>query len=212
MDSSGNLFVGDTFNHRIRKISPNGSVSTLAGNGMPAWVDGHGTDASFNFPEGVSVGENGYVFVADNYNHRIRIISPGGEVRTLAGCGTGSFADGFGTYACFYAPYDVAVDVNDTVYVADNWNHRICKITADGLVSTLAGSGRIGFADGQGTLSSFRYPGTVAVDHFGTVYVADTSCCAVSNVASNAFSSIGTSTSSTERVHVSAMIRTAMVV
>jgi len=168
--------VGDTFNHRIRMISPNGSVSTLAGNGMAAWADGYGTDASFNYPEGVAVGGNGYVYVADNYNHRIRMISPGGEVRTLAGCGTGSFADGFGTYACFYAPYDVAVDVNDTVYVADNWNQRIRKISADGLVSTLAGSGGIGFADGQGTFSSFQYPETVAVDHLGTVYVGDNNC------------------------------------
>ena len=180
VDSNGNVYVADSPNHRIRKITPDGNVSTLAGNATAGFNNATGTAASFDSPMGIAVDKNDNIYVADNGNHSIRkIISSTGVVSTLAGS-TAGFEDGTVTNALFNYPKGVAVDKDDNVYVADSSNHRIRKITPDGNVSTLAGSGTGSggngvFADGTGATASFNSPMGIAVDSSGNVYVADTS-------------------------------------
>ena len=171
VDGAGNVYVADLSNHRIRKITTSGVVSTLAGSGTSGYTDGTGTSAQFNSPTGVAVDGAGNVYVADQGNHRIRKITTSGVVSTLAGS-TSGYTDGTGTSAKFYNPSGVAVDGAGNVYVADQSNHRIRKITASGVVSTLAGS-TYGYTDGTGTSAKFAYPFGVAVDGAGNVYVAD---------------------------------------
>jgi sugar lactone lactonase YvrE len=149
-------------------------VTTLAGNGTSGFVDGTGDAAKFNYPYGIAVDSAGNVYVADAGNHRIRKITPDGTVTTLAGGGTAGSDDGTGAAARFFTPYGVAVDPAGNVYVAEYGKHRIRKITPDGTVTTLAGNGTEGFADGIGSAAMFRLPRAIAVDAVGNVYVADT--------------------------------------
>ena len=127
VDTSGNVYVADTNNHRIRRITSGGVVSTLAGN-VNIFVDGIGTGAGFFNPYGVAVDTSGNVYVADSSNHRIRKITSGGVVSTLAGNVSIKCADGIGTGASFSYPYGVAVDTSGNVYVADASNHRIRRL------------------------------------------------------------------------------------
>ena len=150
-----------------------GTVSTLAGNGTLGFAEGTGAVARFYQPTGLAFDADGNMYVADNQNHRIRKITPAGEVSTFAGSGTAGFADGSGTAAQFESPFGVAVDVGGNVYVADTYNHRIRKINPAGVVSTLAGNGSYGYADGGGAAAKFYVPKGVAVDPAGNVYVAD---------------------------------------
>ena len=172
--AGGTVYVADLSNHRIRAINPTtGQVTTLAG-GTPGFADGTGDTAQFDFSFGVAVAPNGTVYVADS--NRIRAINPTTRVvTTLAGSGTDGFADGPGTTAQFGSPYGVAVAAGGTVYVADVSNNRIRAINpTTSRVSTLAGSGTEGFADGTGTNAQFNRPYGVAVAPNGTIYVADT--------------------------------------
>ncbi len=173
--ADGNIYVADLGNHKIRKITPAGIVSTLAGSGSSGSVDGAGVTASFNSPHGVAVDGSGNVFVADTYNQKIRKITPAGIVSTLAGSGSIGSADGAGVTASFDSPRAVAVDGSGSVFVADASNQKIRKISPVGLVSTLAGSGAQGSADGAGITAGFRFPYGIAVDLTGNVYVADAS-------------------------------------
>jgi sugar lactone lactonase YvrE len=173
VDGNGTVYVADQFNHRIRKVTSSGVVTTLAGNGTAGFADGNGTAARFNNPIGIAVDGSGNVYVADADNHRVRKITPSGVVTTLAGNGTAGFANGNGTLASFAVPLDVVVDGGGNVYVADSNNNRIRKITSAGVVTTLAGSGNATFADGNATTASFNQPNGVAVDAGGNVYVAD---------------------------------------
>lgn len=170
VDGRGNVYVADTGNRRIRKITPDGEVSTLAGS-TEGYADGIGMAAQFSTPSDVAVDGSGNVYVADQYNHRIRKITPDGAVSTLAGS-TFGYADGEGTAAKFLSPQGVAVDGSGNVYVADLNNHRIRKITPEGVVSTVAGS-TYGYADGPGTEAYFYHPRDVGVDDSGNIYVAD---------------------------------------
>ena len=147
-------------------------VTTLAGSSAASYLDATGREARFNSPSGVVVGAGGNLYVSDTLNNRIRIITPGGVVSTLAGSSWG-FQDGPGTSAKFANPEGVAVDAAGNVYVADMLNHRIRIITPDGIVSTFAGSGFGGYGDGIAASASFTHPMGVAVDAAGNVYVAD---------------------------------------
>jgi len=170
VDGSGNIYVADSQNHRIRKITPAGLVSTLAGSTF-GYADGTGSEARFSTPNGVAVDGSGNVYVSEYSNHRIRKITPTGQVTTLAGS-TRGYADGGGTNARFDSPEAVAVDGSGNLYVADAQNHRIRKITPEGVVSTLAGS-TPGYADGSGSAAKFHGPNSVAIDGSGNLYVFD---------------------------------------
>lgn len=172
VDSAGIMYVTDMGNNRIRKVTPGGVVSTVAGSGVQGANDGTGTSAQFGNPCGITIGTDGTLYVTDS-NNLVRKITSGSVVTTLAGSTLG-FANGAGTSARFYGPSGIAVDSAGTVYVADIGNKRIRKITPDGVVSTLAGSGASGFADGTGAGAIFYNPTGVAVDSSGVVYVADT--------------------------------------
>jgi streptogramin lyase len=151
VDVAGNIYVADTGNHAIRKITPAGTVTTLAGTaGHSGAMDGMGTAASFNSPQGIAVDSNGNVYVADTNNHVIRKIDSTGAVTTFAGSSTmtGS-SDGSGTAARFYFPRGLATDASGNVYVADPDNNAIRKITPAGVVTTVAGTvGVEGFVPG----------------------------------------------------------------
>ena len=174
VDRADNVYVADQGNNRIRKVTPAGVVTTLAGSGTAGWVDETGTAAQFNQPSGVAVDGVGNVYVADTINHRIRKVTPAGVVTTLAGSGTAGWAEGTGTAAQFNQPIGVALDGAGNVYVGDYSNHRIRKVTPAGVVTTLAGSGTAGWVDETGTAAQFNQPSGVAVDGVGNVYVADT--------------------------------------
>lgn len=173
VDGSGNVYVADRYNHRIAKITPAGVVSTLAGSGVSGFADGPALTAQFNEPVGVAVDGAGNIYVADVGNQRIRKITSAGVVSTLAGNGVSGFADGNGAAAMFSGPWALAVDANGNVYVADQTNHRIRKITASGVVSTLAGNGTPSYVDGTGTAAQFSSPAGIAIDGSGNIIVAD---------------------------------------
>lgn len=176
VDQYGNVFVADVFNHKIRKISPAGSVSTYAGNGQPGFADNsNGLKASFHFPVDLTVDAAGNLFVTDEANNRIRKITLGRSVSTFAGSGyTGSFDNKVGEAATFNQPNGIAIDERGNLYIADQLNHKIRKITPSGVVTTLAGSGAAGSSDNViGTMASFNNPRGVAVDKAGNIYVGD---------------------------------------
>ncbi len=173
IDDDGNIYTAEYKGHRIRKITPKGVVSTLAGSGEAGFADGTGENASFNNPEGVAVDSIGNVYVSDSNNHKIRKIAPNGNVTTLAGSGKKGFADGTGAEASFKSPTGVALDLVGNIYVSDKGNHQIRKITPSGVVTTIAGSGKPGFQDGPGTKASFSSPFGIAVNDLGHVFVAD---------------------------------------
>jgi hypothetical protein len=168
--------VADSVNETIRKITPNGDVSTLAG--FPrsyGSVDATGSAARFHNPEGIAVDDSGNVYVADEVNATVRKITPAGVVTTLAGFpGSAGAADGTGNVARFQYLNDVAVDASGNVYVADTGNDAIRKITPFGVVTTLAGqSGDPGSVDGIGSVARFNNPGGIAVDVTGNLFISD---------------------------------------
>jgi len=172
VDGQGNVYIAER-GHRIRRISVDGMVSTVAGTGIPGYADGPVSTAQFNYPNGVALNDTGNVYVADTFNHRIRAIQPDGSVSTFAGVGEAGYQDGPASQARFNAPTDVAVDTSGIVYVADSRNNRIRAISPDGMVTTLAGSGERGFKNGPPEQAQFDGPSRLAVDVAGNVYVCD---------------------------------------
>jgi uncharacterized repeat protein (TIGR01451 family) len=177
VDSAGNVYVADTYNYTVRKITPAGVVTTLAG--LPGYdrpyTDATGSDARFNYLNGIAADSAGNVYVTD-FSNTIRKITPAGVVTTLAGTpGVYGSADGTGSAAQFWQPWGIAVDGAGIVYVADQGNSTIRKITPAGVVTTIAGAaGVFGSADGTGSAARFNAPGGIAVDSAGNLYVADT--------------------------------------
>jgi DNA-binding beta-propeller fold protein YncE len=174
VDSDGNLFIADSYNHRIRKINTTGYVTTIAGDGRYAFADGQGLSASFYLPTGIALDSAGNLYVADCINNRIRKINSTGYVTTIAGDGQPAFNDGQGLIASFYNPYGIAVDSNGNLFIADTENNMIRKINSTGYVSTLAGDGRPAFNDSSvGVFASFMRPADISVDSTGNLYIAD---------------------------------------
>jgi sugar lactone lactonase YvrE len=171
-DGKGNLYVADRDNHAIRKITTDGAVTGLAGGGAAGLVDDTGVKARFNYPYSLAVTAAGLVYVADYGNHRIRKVTAAGVVTTLAGS-TSGYADGTGSGAKFFNPIGIAVDDQGNLYVGDYSNHRIRKVSPDGVVTTVAGSGMAGLLDGDAAVARFYYPWGVAVDSTGALVVAD---------------------------------------
>jgi sugar lactone lactonase YvrE len=179
MDSAKNLYVADSSNHSIRKVTPAGVVTTFAGTaGSQGTTDATGTAAKFNYPYGIVIDSSGNLFVADSNSQTIRKITPAGVVTTFAGTsGSTGTANGTGAAARFNTPRQMAIDSSDNIYVADTFNSSIRKITPAGVVTTLAGtSGSIGSTDGTGSAALFKFPSGIAIDPSENyLYVGDTS-------------------------------------
>jgi len=187
---SGDIFIADTEMNRILRVSQNGLVSTVAGKGKPILrVEGSGpppqfsgdggpaTSADLDRPTGVAVDAQGNIYISDQLNNRIREVTTDGLIRTIAGTGKAAYGgdNGPALKANFAHPMGVAVDANGNVYVADRENNRIRKISVDGTIRTVIGSGRKGQSENGPALSiSLDFPHGVAIDAKGTLYVADT--------------------------------------
>ena len=187
VDGSGNVFVADSANYTIRKVTSGGVASTLAGLAPnPGSSNGTGSAAQFSWPYGVAVDSSGNVYVADTTNNTLRKVTPAGVVSTLAGlAGNAGSSDGTGSTARFYTPTGVAVDGSGNIYVVDQGNHTLRKVTPAGVVTTLAGlAGSSGSSDGTGSAARFNNPTGVAVDGSGNLYIADTNNSTIRKVTS----------------------------
>ncbi len=171
IDNQGNIYVIDKQNTKVRKITPNGVVSTLAGSSY-GYADGTGTNAQFSNPTGIAIDNENNIYVADQNNHRIRKITLNGVVTTFAGS-TGGFADGMGINAQFNRPTGLTIDPQGNIYITDKNNHRIRRITSNGVVTTLAGNGTIGTVDGTGAIAQFNNPIGLTIDYQNNIYIAD---------------------------------------
>ncbi len=171
VDADGNVFIADDNNNLVRKITPGGLVSTLAGNGNPNSLDGQGTAAEMNHPSFLITDPSGNLYETEGAF--VRKITPDGKVTTFAGDGTAGKTDGPALSANFDYPMGLAMDADGNIYVADVDNNVIRKINAAGIVSTFAGSGQGGADDGLGKAASFYRPVGIAVDAAGNVYVGD---------------------------------------
>ena len=184
-DAAGNVLVADTENYTIRKIIPGAFVTTLAGTpSIRGGDDGTGALATFYGPYGIAVDAASNIYVADTGNNTVRKLNLAGTVTTLAGVARASgSADGVGTSVRFNGPSGIATDSTGDVFVADSLNSTIRKVTPVGVVTTLAGTaGIVGSADGVGSAAQFAYPGGIATDTAGNIYVADTLNCMIRKV------------------------------
>ena len=172
-DRQGNVYVADFGNHRIRKVAPDGTVSTVAGTGVPGYADGPADQAMFNQPLGVCADGAGNMYVADTGNNRIRKISLTGLVSTVAGSGLSGYIDGSGAWARFDFPNDLVVDGSGGLYVSEFNNHTVRKVTAEGNVSTWVGNGTPGEVDGARMAARLNQPGGLAMDTQGNLYVSE---------------------------------------
>jgi len=173
IDAAGNVYIADRFNHKVRKMTPAGVVTTLAGSGVSGGADGTGAAASFDNPWGIVVDPSGNVYVTELYGSRIRKITPAGVVTTFAGSGVAGSADGTGTAATFNYPSGIVMDASGNLFVADGVGHKIRKITPAAVVTTFAGSGVAGSANGTGTAATFKLPFGLAIDAAGNLYVGE---------------------------------------
>lgn len=170
----GTIYVADAGeSNRIRKISADGNVTTLAG-GAEGFADGTGAAASFNTPSALALGPDGNLYVADTGNNRIRKITPTGQVSTVAGDGTAGYLDGPAAKAQFNGPIGLAISNGGDIYVADTYNDVIRMITTEGEVTTIAGGGTPGFADGDQKVALFDTPSGIVVVENSSLIVADT--------------------------------------
>jgi uncharacterized protein (TIGR03437 family) len=179
IDAAGNLYIADSTNERIRKISLNGTITTIAGNGQPGFSGdgGAAVNASLQTPVGVAVDHAGNVYIADGDNNRVRIVSSSGIISTFAGNGSGGFSGdgGLAVNATINIPYDVAVDAAGNVYIADAGNNRVRRVSTSNIITTVAGTDTNGFGGdgGLATLAILNFPWGLATDASGNVYVGD---------------------------------------
>lgn len=165
LDAQGNLYVADTGNHAIRRITTQGQVTTVAGDGTPGFADGNGPQARFNGPMGVAVGADGRIYVADTWNDRIRVIAADGTVSTLAGGALPGWEDGQGAQARFDTPTDLKFDSHGNLWVADLQNNALRTVSSTGMVST-----RVGMPNADRVLWG---PMSLAITHDDVVYVGE---------------------------------------
>jgi sugar lactone lactonase YvrE len=180
LDATGNLYIADYSNHRVRKITVAGVITTIAGNGSAGGSGdgGPAISAQLNLPRGIAVDSTGNVFIADSGNNRVRKVTPAGIISTVAGNGIASFSGDGGpaTAAAIWVPTDVAVDASSgSLYRADGGNHRVRKVLSTGVISTVAGSGTPGFSGdgGPSTAAQLNSPYSIDVDAAGNLYIAD---------------------------------------
>jgi RHS repeat-associated protein len=190
--ATGTTYIANTGGHDISQVTAAGEMSVLAGRGDPGSANGTGLAAQFKQPEGIGIDQvRQLIYVADTANHRIRKITTAGVVTYFAGSGKRGNANGTGTAATFSSPSGLAVDGQGNVYVADSGNHSIRKITPAGVVTTFAGRGRAGRADGSTSQAEFNEPRAVAATDDGTIYVADTANHTIRRIANSVVSTIG---------------------
>jgi DNA-binding beta-propeller fold protein YncE len=183
IDSKGNVIITDSgASNRIRRITPQGNVETLAGSDE-GYADGNALQAKFNTPSGIAIDYDDNIIIADTSNNRIRKLDKKGEVTTIAGSGIAGYKDGAAAEAMFDAPIGVAIDEQGNLFVADTYNDRIRKIAKDGQVTTIAGSSIAGYKDGQTSEALFDTPCGIAVDKQGNLFVADTGNNAIRKIA-----------------------------
>ncbi len=180
-DSAGNVYVADFLDNKVKRIGPDGSVATVAGNGTAGFAGdgGPATSAQLNGPAGVAVDKANNLYIADFANNRIRKITPDGNITTVAGNGIQTYAgDGAAaTLASLNGPLGVAADSAGNLYIADTNNHAVREVTPDGLIHTIAGTGVPGIAGDGGPPASAQItaPSGIAVDSAGALYVSDSS-------------------------------------
>ncbi|GAB3993629.1 hypothetical protein GCM10028807_29380 [Spirosoma daeguense] len=190
-DHNGNLFITDTYNFRVRKVSSDGIISTVAGNGMASFYgDGQpAVNALFYNPSGIAVDLVGNCFIVDGFNHRVRKVDTNGIISTIAGNGVYGYSGdgGAATNAQLGFPHGIAVDRIGNIFIADRQSQRIRKVSSDGIISTIAGNGQFGF-NGDGGLAinaSLLEPFGVAVDSIGNIFIADRSNARIRKVSTN---------------------------
>ena len=179
VDASGNVFIADASNNRVRKVSVNGTITTVAGNGIAGFSGDGGlaVNAALNLPQGIALDGAGNLFIADPLNFRVRKVSPAGIIATVAGDGVAGFSGdgGLATSAQFAYPGDVAVDGAGNLFILDPYTQRVRLVSTSGRVATLAGNGNPGYAGdgGPGTGSELDDSDGIATDASGNLYVAD---------------------------------------
>jgi uncharacterized protein (TIGR03437 family) len=180
LDGSGNLFIGDELNYRIRKVTADGNISTVAGTGTAgdSGTGGAATSAAIRVPCGMALDGSGNLIFADTTNHEIKRIATSGTITTIAGTGTGGYAGDLhpATQAQLNNPTGIAIDAGGNIYIADSGNHVIRILTTDGNIQTFAGTGKAGyFGDGgpAGATTQLSNPTGLVMDAAGNLYVAD---------------------------------------
>lgn len=177
VDKSGNLYLSDTDHHRVRKVSVNGAISTVAGTGIAGFSGDSGPAASaqLNLPYGLAADGAGNLYIADLGNSRIRRVAPDGTISTYAGGGSSAGEGGLAATANLRTPRNVAVDAAGNLYLSEFEGHRVRKVTPDGRIATVAGTGVAGFrGDGGPAMSAqLAYPAGLAIDRAGSLYIAD---------------------------------------
>ena len=180
VDSGGNLYIADTYNHRVRKVDSTGTITTIAGTGVSGFSGdgGPAVEARLNAPESVAVDGAGNVYIADTYNPRIRKVDSTGTITTIAGTGVSGFSGdgGQAVEALVSRAFGIAVDSGGNLYIADTDNQRVRKVDSMGTITTIAGTGVSGFSWDGGPAVEARISKTfgVAVDRGGNLYIADT--------------------------------------
>ena len=179
VDGSGNLYIADSENHRIRRVDPGGTITTVAGTGERGYGGdgGPAVEAQLNYPTGIAVDSEGALYIADRDNHRIRRVDGAGTITTLAGTGERGYSENGSpaVEAQLNYPGDVAVDGSGNLYIADTWNRMVRRVDAGGIITTVAGNGGRGFGGGGGPAVrvSLDLPVGVAVDGSGNLYIAE---------------------------------------
>jgi len=176
--TDGTIYVADTGNHVVRKIATDGTITTVAGTGAPGFAGdgGPAPKAKLNFPVGIAIDPGSNLYIADEHNSRVRSVAVGGTINTVAGNGSYTYTGdgGLASAAQLDGPWGAAFDASGNLYISD-WNSRIRKITPDGMITTVAGTGVIGYSGdgGQATSAEFNFPGGLKFDAAGNLYIAD---------------------------------------